>query len=115
MNFYNNFAPGPGKINLFYTPGVRDIRADTHVYSGCEVPPNYISMIAKLIVTGATREIAITRMIRALKEFIVRGGTTRQNYGLFCSTGTLQYSFARDTPRSMSGSSSRDRFTPNSS
>ena len=70
---YNNFAPSPGKINLFYAPGGRGVRVDTHVYSGYEVPPNYDSMIAKLIVTGATRDIAIARMIRSLKEFIVRG------------------------------------------
>ena len=70
---YNNFAPSPGKINLFYAPGGRGVRVDTHVYSGYEVPPNYDSMIAKLIVTGATREIAIARMLRSLKEFVVRG------------------------------------------
>jgi len=70
---YNNFAPSPGKINLFYAPGGRGVRVDTHVYSGYEVPPNYDSMIAKLIVTGATREIAIARMLRSLREFVVRG------------------------------------------
>ncbi len=70
---YNNFAPSPGKIKLFYAPGGRGVRVDTHVYSGYEVPPNYDSMIAKLIVTGATREIAIARMIRSLNEFVIRG------------------------------------------
>ncbi|MDA7920353.1 acetyl-CoA carboxylase biotin carboxylase subunit [Verrucomicrobiales bacterium] len=70
---YNNFAPSPGKINLFYAPGGRGVRVDTHVYSGYEVPPNYDSMIAKLIVTGATREIAIARMIRSLNEFVIKG------------------------------------------
>jgi acetyl-CoA carboxylase biotin carboxylase subunit len=70
---YNNFAPSPGKINLFYAPGGRGVRVDTHVYSGYEVPPNYDSMIAKLIVTGATREIAIARMLRSLREFVVGG------------------------------------------
>ncbi len=70
---YNNFAPSPGKIKLFYAPGGRGVRVDTHVYSGYSVPPNYDSMIAKLIVTGATREIAIARMIRSLNEFVVRG------------------------------------------
>ena len=49
------------------------MRVDTHVYSGYEVPPYYDSMIAKLIVTGATREIAIKRMRRALGEFVVEG------------------------------------------
>ena len=70
---YNNFAPSPGKINLFYAPGGRGVRVDTHVYSGYSVPPNYDSMIAKLIVTGATREIAIARMIRSLNEFVIKG------------------------------------------
>ena len=70
---YNNFAPSPGKINLFYAPGGRGVRVDTHVYSGYEVPPNYDSMIAKLIVTGANREIAIARMNRALNEFVIKG------------------------------------------
>jgi len=70
---YRNFAPSPGKINLWYTSGGRGVRVDTHVYSGYEVPPYYDSMIAKLIVTGATRDIAIRRMRRALGEFTVEG------------------------------------------
>jgi acetyl-CoA carboxylase biotin carboxylase subunit len=49
------------------------VRVDTHVYSGYTVPPHYDSMIAKLIVTAATREIAIARMKRALGEFIIHG------------------------------------------
>ncbi|HRX54225.1 MAG TPA: acetyl-CoA carboxylase biotin carboxylase subunit [Verrucomicrobiales bacterium] len=70
---YNKFIPSPGKINLYYAPGGRGVRVDTHVYSGYEVPPYYDSMIAKLIVTGATREIAIARMRRALGEFLISG------------------------------------------
>ncbi|MGE9270222.1 MAG: acetyl-CoA carboxylase biotin carboxylase subunit [Verrucomicrobiales bacterium] len=70
---YNNFAPSPGTIDLWYAPGGKGVRVDTHVYSGYSVPPHYDSMIAKLIVTGATREIAISRMKRALGEFMVRG------------------------------------------
>ncbi len=70
---YRNFMPSPGKIELFYAPGGRGVRVDTHAYSGYEVPPYYDSMIAKLIVTGATREIAITRMRRALNEFLIQG------------------------------------------
>ena len=70
---YNNFMPSPGKIELFYAPGGRGVRVDTHVYSGYEVPPYYDSMIAKLIVTGATRDIAISRMRRALNEFLIQG------------------------------------------
>jgi acetyl-CoA carboxylase biotin carboxylase subunit len=70
---YNNFAPSPGKIRLFYASGGRGVRVDTHVYSGYTVPPYYDSMIAKLIVTAATRESAIARMNRALNEFLVQG------------------------------------------
>ena len=68
-----NFAPSPGRINLWYAPGGRGVRVDTHVYAGYEVPPHYDSMIAKLIVTGATRDIAIRRMRRALGEFVIEG------------------------------------------
>ena len=70
---YNNFTPSPGKIELWYAPGGKGVRVDTHVYSGYSVPPYYDSMIAKLIVTAATREIAIARMKRALAEFMIRG------------------------------------------
>jgi acetyl-CoA carboxylase biotin carboxylase subunit len=70
---YNNFAPSPGTIELWYAPGGKGVRVDTHVYSGYTVPPNYDSMIAKLIVTGSSREIAIARMKRALGEFMIRG------------------------------------------
>ncbi|HUF61937.1 MAG TPA: acetyl-CoA carboxylase biotin carboxylase subunit [Verrucomicrobiales bacterium] len=70
---YNDFAPSPGRIDLYYAPGGRGVRVDTHIYSGYEVPPFYDSMIAKLIVTGATRDIAIARMRRAINEFLIRG------------------------------------------
>ena len=73
---FNNFAPSPGKIDLWYAPGGKGVRVDTHVYSGYTVPPHYDSMIAKLIVTAATREIAITRMKRALSEFMIHGINT---------------------------------------
>ena len=70
---YNNFCPSPGEIKLWYTPGGKGVRLDTHVYAGYTVPPHYDSMIAKLIVTGASREIAIARMKRALSEFKIEG------------------------------------------
>ena len=70
---FNNFCPSPGKIEMWYAPGGKGVRVDTHVYSGYTVPPHYDSMIAKLIVTGASREIAIARMKRALGEFMIRG------------------------------------------
>jgi acetyl-CoA carboxylase, biotin carboxylase subunit len=68
-----NFTPSPGKITHWYVPGGRGVRVDTHVYSGYTVPPYYDSMIAKLIVTGATRDVAIRRMRRALGEFMIQG------------------------------------------
>jgi acetyl-CoA carboxylase biotin carboxylase subunit len=70
---YNNFTPSPGKIDFWFQPGGRGIRVDTHAYAGYEVPPYYDSMIAKLIVSGATREIAISRTQRALNEFLIKG------------------------------------------
>ncbi len=70
---YNNFAPSPGTIDMWYAPGGKGVRVDTHVYSGYTVPPYYDSMIAKLIVTASRRDVAIARMKRALSEFIIRG------------------------------------------
>jgi acetyl-CoA carboxylase biotin carboxylase subunit len=70
---YNNFRPSPGKITNLHLPGGHGVRLDTHVYSGYIIPPNYDSMIAKLIVTSQTREEAIDKMRRALDEFIIEG------------------------------------------
>jgi acetyl-CoA carboxylase biotin carboxylase subunit len=70
---YNNFRPSPGKITTLHTPGGHGIRLDTHVYSGYTIPPNYDSMIAKLITTAQTREEAINKMKRALDEFVIEG------------------------------------------
>jgi len=70
---FNNFAPSPGTIELWYAPGGKGVRVDTHVYSGYTVPPHYDSMIAKLIITASTRELAVIRMRRALGEFIIHG------------------------------------------
>ena len=70
---YNGFRPSPGTIDLWYAPGGKGVRVDTHVYSGYTVPPHYDSMIAKLIVTGASRTVAIARMKRALGEFMISG------------------------------------------
>ncbi len=69
----NNFQPSPGKIDLYYAPGGRGVRIDSHVYAGYTVPPNYDSMIGKLITIGANRQNAVLRMQRALSEFIVSG------------------------------------------
>lgn len=70
---YNNFRPSPGKILTLHTPGGHGVRMDTHVYAGYTIPPNYDSMIAKLIVTAQTREEAINKMKRALDEFVIEG------------------------------------------
>jgi acetyl-CoA carboxylase, biotin carboxylase subunit len=70
---YNNFVPSPGRIKNFYAPGGRGVRIDSHIYSGYDVPPYYDSMVAKLIVRGNDREIAVARMRRALDEFLVEG------------------------------------------
>ncbi|MEM8998670.1 MAG: acetyl-CoA carboxylase biotin carboxylase subunit [Bacteroidota bacterium] len=73
---YNDFRPSPGKITTLHTPGGHGIRLDTHVYSGYLIPPNYDSMIAKLITTAQTREEAINKMRRALDEFVIEGVKT---------------------------------------
>ena len=70
---YNDFRPSPGRITTLHTPGGHGVRLDTHVYSGYIIPPNYDSMIAKLITTAQTREEAINKMRRALDEFVIEG------------------------------------------
>lgn len=73
---YNDFRPSPGLITIFHAPGGHGVRLDTHVYAGYSIPPNYDSMIAKLIVTAQTREEAISKMKRALDEFVIEGVKT---------------------------------------
>ena len=70
---YSNFRPSPGKITSYHDPGGHGIRIDSHVYSGYVIPPNYDSMISKLIVVAQTREEAILKMKRALDEYIIEG------------------------------------------
>ncbi len=70
---FNDFRPHPGKITTLHTPGGHGVRLDTHVYAGYTIPPNYDSMIAKLITTAHTREEAISKMRRALDEFVIEG------------------------------------------
>ncbi|MDP3313605.1 acetyl-CoA carboxylase biotin carboxylase subunit [Lutibacter sp.] len=70
---YKDFRPSPGKITTLHLPGGHGIRIDTHVYAGYTIPPNYDSMIAKLITTAQTREEAISKMKRALDEFVIEG------------------------------------------
>ncbi|MFD0977296.1 acetyl-CoA carboxylase biotin carboxylase subunit [Salinimicrobium gaetbulicola] len=73
---YNDFRPSPGRITNLHAPGGHGVRIDTHVYSGYVIPPNYDSMIAKLITTAQTREEAISKMKRALDEFVIEGVKT---------------------------------------
>ncbi|MEJ1241446.1 acetyl-CoA carboxylase biotin carboxylase subunit [Chryseolinea sp. T2] len=69
----NGFRPSPGKITNIHMPGGHGVRIDSHVYAGYTIPSNYDSMIAKLICTGQSREEVITRMKRALQEFVIEG------------------------------------------
>jgi acetyl-CoA carboxylase, biotin carboxylase subunit len=67
------FTPSPGRITSYHVPGGPGIRVDSHVYQGYTVPPNYDSMVGKVIAYGATREQAIRRMRVALSEMVVEG------------------------------------------
>jgi len=68
-----NFQPSPGKVSYFHAPGGPGVRVDSHLYSGYTVPPNYDSMVAKIICWGRDRNEAIGRMRRALAETVVEG------------------------------------------
>jgi acetyl-CoA carboxylase biotin carboxylase subunit len=70
------FAPGPGTVTTFHPPGGPGVRLDTHVYTGYRVPPNYDSLLAKLIVSACTREETILRARHALDQFIIEGVPT---------------------------------------
>jgi acetyl-CoA carboxylase biotin carboxylase subunit len=67
------FVPSPGRITLWHQPGGPGVRVDSHVYNNYFVPPNYDSMIGKIIVHGDTREQALARMRGALGETVVEG------------------------------------------
>ena len=69
----DTFAPSPGTVTQYHPPGGPGIRVDSHLYSGYRVPPNYDSMIGKLIAHGETREVAIARMRGALAELVIEG------------------------------------------
>lgn len=73
---FNGFRPSPGKIVNLHTPGGHGIRVDSHIYSGYTIPPNYDSMVAKLITVAQTREEAIAKMHRALSEYVIEGVKT---------------------------------------
>lgn len=69
----DTFAPSPGTITQYHSPGGPGIRVDSHAYNGYRVPPNYDSMIGKLIAHGEVRETAIARMRNALAELVIEG------------------------------------------
>jgi acetyl-CoA carboxylase biotin carboxylase subunit len=72
----HGFRPSPGKITNLHTPGGHGVRVDSHVYAGYTIPPNYDSMIGKLIVTAQSREEVLVRMKRALEEYVIEGVKT---------------------------------------
>ena len=71
-----DFRPSPGMITTWHQPSGLGVRVDSHAYQGYGIPPYYDSMIAKLIVRGATRAEAIDRMVQALDEFVIEGVAT---------------------------------------
>ncbi|MBN8702069.1 MAG: acetyl-CoA carboxylase biotin carboxylase subunit [Bacteroidetes bacterium] len=73
---FNGFRPSPGKITVLHTPGGHGVRVDSHIYAGYVIPPNYDSMVAKLITMAQTREEAISKMHRALSEYVIEGVKT---------------------------------------
>ncbi len=73
---YHNFAPSPGRITNLHMPGGHGVRVDTHIYQGYTIPPNYDSLLAKLITFGKSRSSAILKMRRALDEFVIEGVRT---------------------------------------
>ena len=71
-----DFQPSPGRIDLYVPPGGPGVRLDSHAYSGYRIPPNYDSMIGKLLVHRPDRATAIRTMLRALDEFVIQGPKT---------------------------------------
>lgn len=78
-----NFAPSPGKIQLYCPPGGPGIRVDSHAYPGYVIPPFYDSMIGKLIVHGRDRQEALNRAARALHEYVIEGVYTTVDFAAF--------------------------------
>jgi len=78
----NGFRPCPGRINSIHVPGGFNVRIDSAAYAGYEIPPQYDSMIAKLIVKGEDRAEAIAKMRVALAEFIIDGVETNIDFHL---------------------------------
>ncbi|NLF18070.1 MAG: acetyl-CoA carboxylase biotin carboxylase subunit [Lentisphaerae bacterium] len=77
-----NFAPSPGRIELYNPPGGPGVRVDSHAYAGYVIPPHYDSMIGKLIVHGEDRQEAMARCVRALQEFSIEGVSTTIDFAI---------------------------------
>jgi acetyl-CoA carboxylase biotin carboxylase subunit len=70
---FDEYRPSPGRIEMYYQPGGRGVRVDTHAYAGYTIPPTYDSMIGKLITFGKDRREAMDKMSRALSEYMITG------------------------------------------
>jgi acetyl-CoA carboxylase biotin carboxylase subunit len=70
---FDDFRPCPGRIEMYYSPGGRGVRVDSHAYAGYTIPSHYDSMIGKLITYGRDRREAMDKMSRALSEFLITG------------------------------------------
>jgi len=73
---FDDFRPCPGRVEMYYAPGGKGVRLDSHIYAGYTIPPNYDSMIGKLITVGKDRREALDRMSRALGEYMITGVKT---------------------------------------
>jgi len=73
---FDDFRPCPGRVEMYYAPGGRGVRVDSHVYAGYTIPPTYDSMIGKLITYGKDRRDAMDKMSRALSEYMITGVKT---------------------------------------
>src|SRR5687767_2579055 len=73
---FDDFRPSPGRIEMYYAPGGRGVRVDSHAYAGYTIPPHYDSMIGKLITFGKDRREAMDKMSRALGEYMITGVKT---------------------------------------
>jgi acetyl-CoA carboxylase, biotin carboxylase subunit len=78
----NGFFPSPGRLSTYRPPGGPGVRIDSHCYEGYVFPPNYDSLMAKVIVQGRDRDEAIRRMRRALSEFVIEGVKTTMPFHL---------------------------------
>ena len=70
---FDDFRPCPGRVEMYYPPGGRGVRLDSHIYAGYTIPPTYDSMIGKLITHGKDRRDAMDKMNRALSEYMITG------------------------------------------